>query len=85
MTFNIQGKTIENVTSFKYLGRVLSADDDDLPAIVANIRKARNRWVRSLACWYMMELLLVQWDTFTRPSSKQFYCMVRIRGLLLTV
>ena len=42
--FTVGGKEIETVKQFKYLGRVLSEDDDDWPAIQANIQKARKRW-----------------------------------------
>ena len=41
--FTINGRPVENVKEFKYLGRVLS-DDDDWPAMRANIKKARKRW-----------------------------------------
>ena len=42
--FTINGQPIEMVSEFKYLGRVLANDDDDWPAVRANIRKARARW-----------------------------------------
>ena len=42
--FTISGQPIETVSEFKYLGRVLSNDDDDWPAVKANIRKAKARW-----------------------------------------
>ena len=32
------------VSEFNYLGRVLTASDDDWPAVVGNLRKARKRW-----------------------------------------
>ena len=35
-----------NVTAFKYLGRVLTARDDNWPAVVGNISNARNSWER---------------------------------------
>ena len=34
------------VTSFRYLGRVISAADDDLPAVVINLSRARAVWKR---------------------------------------
>ena len=37
---------MEMVTSFKYIGRVLTASDDDWPVVVANLRKAQKRWSR---------------------------------------
>ena len=44
--FYLGDTQIENVAIFKYLGRCLSFDDSDLPAIRANIRKARERWAQ---------------------------------------
>ena len=44
VVFEINGQPIETVRQFKYLGRVLSNDDDDWPAVRANIQKARWRW-----------------------------------------
>ena len=38
------GEKINRVSKFKYLGRVVSEDDDDSPAIEANLKKARMRW-----------------------------------------
>ena len=32
------------VPSFKNLGRVLSATDDDWPAVIRNLKKARKVW-----------------------------------------
>ena len=34
------------VTSFKYLGRVLTAEENDWPAVVRNLRRARQKWAR---------------------------------------
>ena len=31
---------------FKYLGRILTATDDDWPAVVGNLRKAKRSWGR---------------------------------------
>ena len=42
--FFVNGKKIERVHRFKYLGRWLDDRDDDTYAIVDNIRKARNQW-----------------------------------------
>ena len=36
----------EGVNSFKYLGRVLHQEDDDLPVVLHNIRRARQVWRR---------------------------------------
>ncbi len=44
--FSAYGDTLERVEVFKYLGRLLSMEDDDGPAINANVRKARRSWAR---------------------------------------
>ena len=40
------GETIKSVSEFKYLGRILAATDDDWPAVVGNLGKARRSWGR---------------------------------------
>jgi hypothetical protein len=45
-TFTVNNAPIENVTSFKYLGRILTQNDNDTAAIEGNLLKARNRWAR---------------------------------------
>ena len=37
-------QSTRTVTSFKYLGQILTASDDDWPAVVGNLRKARKSW-----------------------------------------
>ena len=44
--FRAYGQPLANVGSFKYLGHLLLATDDDWPAVVVNLRKARNKWAR---------------------------------------
>ena len=39
------GVPLSQVTSFKYLGQVLAAEDNDWPAVVRNLRRARKKWV----------------------------------------
>ncbi len=46
--FTAHGEELEQVEVFKYLGRLLSHDDNNALAIQANIRKARNCWARVL-------------------------------------
>ena len=41
MEFNDYRHPLKMVSSFKYLGRVLSASDNDWPTVVANIMKER--------------------------------------------
>ena len=37
---------LETVNSFKYLGRVLTAEDKEWPSVVGNLKKVRNSWAR---------------------------------------
>ena len=37
---------LSQVTSFKYLGRVLVAEDNDWLSVVSNLRRARQKWVQ---------------------------------------
>ena len=39
-------RPLTSVSSFKYLGRVLSASDDDWPAVIRNLWRARQKWER---------------------------------------
>ena len=42
--FEAYGAPIESVAEFKYLGRILTATDDDCTAVVGNLGKARRSW-----------------------------------------
>ena len=42
--FYVGGEEIEQVRHFKYLGRILSEDDDDTKCIEHNLSKARKQW-----------------------------------------
>jgi len=44
--FTIYGDKLEDVEVFKYLGRLLAMDDNDMPAVRANLLKARKVWKR---------------------------------------
>ena len=44
--FEAYGEPLENVTAFKFLGRVMTTGDDDWPAVVGNLHKARKSWGR---------------------------------------
>ena len=44
--FEAYGEPIKNFSTFRYLGRVLTAGDDDWFAVVGNLRKARKSWGR---------------------------------------
>jgi hypothetical protein len=42
--FSVNGKVLEQVEVFKYLGRLLAQEDDDIQATHAQLRKARAAW-----------------------------------------
>ena len=44
--FKAYGEPIQNVMAFRYLGRVLTAGDNDWLAVVGNLGKARKSWGR---------------------------------------
>ena len=41
MAFEVYGKQLKRVPSFNYLGRILTAGDDDWPAVAGNLGKAQ--------------------------------------------
>ena len=44
--FKAYGDQLESVPRFTYLGRVMTAGDDDWPAVAGNLKKARRSWGR---------------------------------------
>ena len=46
VVFTAYGEDLERVEVFKYLGRLMAMDDNDLPAVRSNIKKARSCWAR---------------------------------------
>ena len=42
--FEAYGRRINSVQEFRYLGRVLTATDDDWPAVARNLSRARATW-----------------------------------------
>ena len=46
MAFEVYGRQLKTVPSFKYLGRTLKAGDDDWPVVAGNLGKARKSWGR---------------------------------------
>ena len=46
--FEAYGKPLETVATFKYLGRVMTAGDEDWLAVAGNLVKARKIWGRLL-------------------------------------
>ena len=46
MAFEAYGEQLQLVPRFTYLGRVMTAGDEDWPAVAGNIKKARRSWGR---------------------------------------
>ena len=44
MAFEVYGTHLKTVPSFKYLGRIMTAGEDDWPAVVGNLGKAQKIW-----------------------------------------
>ena len=44
MQFTVLGEPIETVDKFKYLGRWMQVEDNNLTAVQANIKKASTWW-----------------------------------------
>ena len=42
--FEAYAEPLENVSAFKYLGRVMTAGYEDWPAVAGNLSKARKSW-----------------------------------------
>ena len=42
--FRAYGAPLDNVTAFKYLGRVMTVGDDYWPAVAGNFQKVRKSW-----------------------------------------
>ena len=68
VVFTVDGVPIESVPSFCYLGQVLAVNDDDLPAIQSNIRKA-------CQCWGQVSHLLA-WDSASTHIMGYFHKVV---------
>ena len=46
MSFQAYGEPLETVTSFKYMGRVMTAGDDNCPVVAGNLIKYWKSWMR---------------------------------------
>ena len=72
--FRSYGRPIEMVTSFRYLGRVILAADNDWPALVQNLAKAR-------AVWRMKKRILSREGE--EPRVSEFFFKVVVQSVLL--
>ena len=71
---SVYGRTLEIVTSFKYLGRVILAADDDFMDVIWNLMKAREVWRR------MMSILSREGE---RPRVSEFFLKSVVQSVLL--
>ena len=74
--FEAYGKPLENVSTFKYLGRVITAGNDNWPAVAGNLLKARKSWGRLLR-------ILSREGAGKRVSGKFFKAVVQVVLLFL--
>ena len=51
--FRAYGHSLSKMIDFKYLGRILSASNDDLPEVVGNLQKAQKKWAHVLSILVM--------------------------------
>lgn len=70
VVFDVRGEEIENVSTFKYLGRLISSTDNDWPARYKNLREA---W----QCWAKLSRLLVRDGASPRISGMFYKAVVR--------
>ena len=68
--FKAYGKPLENVSDSKYLGRVITAGDEDWPEVAGNLSKARKSWGR-------FSRILCQEGSGVRVSDKVFKAVVQ--------
>ena len=69
--FSTYGCPLDMVTSFRYLGRVILAADDDWPVVVRNLSQARSVWRR-------MTRILIREGKVPRVSGLFFKAMVPV-------
>ena len=70
-SFQDYGEPLETVTSFKYLGRVLTAGDDNWTEVAVNLRKLRKSWVQ-------MTRILSQEGADLKVSGNFFKVVVQV-------
>ena len=73
-TFSAYGRPLEMVTSFRYLGRVILAADENWPALIRNMAKARVVWRN------IMNILSMEG---ARPWVHKFFFKAIVQSVLL--
>ena len=80
--FRAYGITLEMVPFFNYLGRLISAADDDWPEVICNLTNARAVW-RMMTSILSMEGARPRVSEFSsNPSSSRCYSLVQRSGWL---
>ena len=74
IVFYINGIALDNVTEFKYLGRIISADDRDDAAVSYNIKKA-------MKAWYGMQRILSADGADPRTMTHFYLAVVQAKLL----
>ena len=80
--FSVNGEALEleRVEVFKYLGRLLAQDDDDIQGIRAQLRKARGTWARVGQVLRRRMSLLGLWRSFIERWFRPCYSTAAKRG-----
>jgi hypothetical protein len=68
--FYVKGELLEKVDLFRYLGRTLAQDDDDVWAVRNQIKKARGIWAR-------VGQILTAENTAPKVSTKFYKALVQ--------
>ena len=68
--FEAYGKPLETVLIFKYLGRVMTAGDENWPAVASNLVRARKSWGR-------LSWILIWEGAYKRVSGNFFKAVVQ--------
>ena len=83
VVFTAYGEQLERVDVFKYLGRLLAMDDNDMQAVRSNLKKARKVWQRfSRLLTYCVARTRNQGyaECSIRLWYRRFYCLVARLG-----
>ena len=80
MAFEVYGKQIKLVPRFTYLGRVMTAGDDDWPAVAGNLAKARKSWGRLQGILRREGATPRISGNFSRRLYSKCFCLGRRRG-----
>lgn len=73
-TFQIQDQLIKTVQNFRYLGRIITSNDNDWIAAHSNLRKARQWWA---------EISRVLTRESTNPRISAFFYKATVQAILL--